>query len=122
MKTSLFSRVLFIVFLLLCVVLPFAVVSSPPADFPSKQIITIPKGVGLSGLADRFKAEGLIRFAFVFKAEVFLLGDEHEIKSGDYVFERPLSVARLAQRISHGEHNIPLIRITIPEGSEISDI
>ncbi len=119
---SLFSRIILYVFIALCAVLPFAIASGAPSNFPVKQIITIPKGEGLSGLADLLKSDGMIRLTFIFKVALFLTRNQHNIKAGDYSFDRPLSALDLGRKIVAGDHGLALVKITFPEGTSLTEI
>jgi UPF0755 protein len=100
----------------------FTVLITPPIHFPSGEIISIPQGETLDELATELKQNHLVNFASVFKAVMILSGKQTAIQSGDYIFAKPLSVFALAERIVNGQYDIPLVRVTIPEGSTNAQI
>lgn len=102
--------------------LAFLFVISAPSNFPVNKIITVEKGATLKQIAENFKQENLIRFPTLFDVIIRWTGHETEIKAGKYIFNRPFSIIGLALRLIKGDYGIPIVKITIPEGSTISDI
>jgi len=94
--------------------------SIPPKDFPIQKIVSIEKGLTLSGVADILSRESVIRSAFLYKVYVRLLGGS--VRSGGYVLTRPQSSLTIALRTSTGDQGLPKIKVTIPEGSTSYDI
>ncbi|MFA6314910.1 MAG: endolytic transglycosylase MltG [Candidatus Paceibacterota bacterium] len=90
--------------------------SIPPSDFPISEQIRIEKGTYMSQTADLLKEQGFIRSKLFFKIYVVLLSGHKQIQAGDYVFEKPESVLRIAYRTIHGIQGIPKVRITLFEG------
>src|SRR3990167_8313305 len=88
---------------------------SPPYNFSEGKILTIKSG-SLSQIAKELKLNKIIRSETVFKSFTIFFGGEKKISPGDYKFEKKISVWRVAQRISKGEHHVAQIKITIPEG------
>ena len=94
--------------------------SIPPADFPNGTIITIPKNSGLSKTADNLAAQGVIKSPFLYKAYVVILRYGTGIQAGDYLFDAPQSALRVAYRTAYGIGELPKIKVTIPEGSDLA--
>lgn len=95
---------------------------SAPSDFPLNKIITIDKGATLKEISENFQKEKIIRYPILFNSLTRYSGYEKDIKAGKYIFEKRLSLIGLIGRLVRGESGIPSIKITIPEGSTISDI
>ncbi len=95
---------------------------SAPANFPVNKIITIGKGATLKEISENFQKEKIIRYPILFNSLVRYSGYGKDIKAGKYIFEKRLSLIGLIGRLVRGESGIPSIKITIPEGSTISDI
>jgi len=60
-----------------------------------------------------------------FEAFVILNGGERNLRHSNYLFEVKLPVYEVARRVLKGEHHLPQVKVTIPEGfnnSEIADI
>lgn len=95
---------------------------SPPKHFPSGRVVRIEKGLNLQEISSKLSDKGVIksRWAFVFFTEV--LNKAREIKYGDYIFNEPVSVFGIINRMVKGEFGVKLVKITVPEGSDNRDI
>lgn len=67
-----------------------------------KTEFTVPKGAGLSTIAARLEAEGLIDNAFVFKAVTKFRGNEANFKAGEFSIEKNASMAGIYEELSSG--------------------
>jgi UPF0755 protein len=104
----------------LCVLLYMV---AAPRDFPKGEtVFTIAPGQNLKSVGTELKAKHYIQSRFVFATLVTLFGSEKQVPSGDYFFGKPVSVITLARQIAFGQHNLIPIKITIPEGSTVSEI
>ncbi|MSU44788.1 endolytic transglycosylase MltG [Candidatus Nomurabacteria bacterium] len=95
---------------------------SPPRDFPTETIVKIEQGKSLRSVSLKLKNEHIIRSRLIFEAFVILLDKERRVIEADYYFENKLSVWRVAERISNGEHHMAPIIVTIPEGFDVAQI
>ncbi len=110
------------VIVFLAVVLSYALFFSPPDNFPKGIIVNITSGENLRNLSFNLKAEKVIRSRVAFEAFVIMDGGEKHLAMGDYLFENKIPVFLVAERIvSHDRHLAP-VRVTIPEGFNISQI
>ena len=78
------------------------------------KIVDIPRGLGLSAIAEKLEGEGVIRKAEILFLSAFLSGTQGKLKHGEYMFsagEAPYSVHRKLRR---GE--VSLRKVTFPEG------
>ena len=96
--------------------------STPPASFPTGTIVSIPKNIGLSQSAQILASQHIIRSTFVYKVYSVLMGGRHTILAGDYLFDTPQSAVKVAWRIVKGEQDLPRIKVTIPEGLNVSEV
>ena len=110
------------VFLVLISVLVYSELIVPPIDFPLNTIYTVEKGLSLNDLATDLTAKKIIRSPFWFKFFSFLDSGAKERVAGDYVLDKDENTISLAQRISSGDFRLVPIRITIPEGLNVSEI
>ena len=89
--------------------------------FPSEtKIVEIPQGFGLSSIAKKLEAEGVIRKAEILSLPAFLSRTQGKLKHGEYVFsagEAPYSVHRKLRR---GE--VFLRKVTFPEGITLAQM
>lgn len=106
----------------LIIIFLYIILVSPPSDFPSRSIITVPSGSGLLKLSSKLKEEGVIRSSSVFRTFAILLEGERGMQAGDYYLSHPENAFRMAWRIFHGKRDIVTMRITIPEGYTVQDI
>ena len=98
---------------------------APPEQFPIGSLIKIESGMTVHESAELLKERGAIRSTTTFMALVRLFGAYRGIIAGDYYFDVPESTIEVAIRFTHGEYNLTLVRVTIPEGAttaEIADI
>ncbi len=93
-----------------------------PSNFPVGGIFSIGDGASLHSISLKLKNEHFIRSRVVFKILVIMDGGEKRIISADYLFENKISVFEIARRIVKGERHLAPVKITIPEGFNISDI
>ncbi len=95
---------------------------SPPKDFPVGSIFNVGDGANLRSVSFNLKSSHIIRSRVLFEAFVVLYGGDKHIISADYLFDNKISLIEVARRISRGERHLAPVKITIPEGFNISDI
>ncbi|OHA80703.1 MAG: hypothetical protein A2675_02975 [Candidatus Yonathbacteria bacterium RIFCSPHIGHO2_01_FULL_51_10] len=94
----------------------------PPLPFPSGVVVTLSDGVSLEGAVRTLRASGVVRSSALLETYVVLLGGEHRIKAGEYLFSDPETPYAIASRIINGEYGFSQVSVTIPEGSSREDI
>jgi UPF0755 protein len=95
---------------------------SAPEDFPVGTTIAIDSGMSLRNISASLKNEHVIRSRVIFEYSVIMLGGEKHIVSADYVFENKLPVWEIIFSIMRGEHRLPPVLVTIPEGFNLKQI
>lgn len=95
---------------------------SPPLDFEEGTVLEVEPGMSLHATSFELKRENVIRSRAAFEAFVILLGGEHRIISASYMFDTNGTVWQVARRMSGGEHRLPPVVATIPEGFNIQEI
>jgi UPF0755 protein len=93
-----------------------------PRNFPIGQIISVETGSSLRALSKELKNENVIRSRVVFETMVIIYGGEKHIAPGDYLFEKELPVTEIARYIAKGRYGLALVKITIPEGFDVTQI
>lgn len=88
----------------------------PPSNFPQGSIVTVKNGDTLSRVARELESRHIVRSAVLFQSISIFIGGDRHILQGDYFFDEPESVWKIASRILSGNHNISQIKITFPEG------
>lgn len=120
---NLFKPVYFFVILFFIILFwIYSFVFLPPTNFKAGEIFNIEEGGSLRSISKNLEDNGLIKSRALFEAFVIAYGGEKHILPGDYFFENKLPVFEIARRISQGDRNIEPIKITIPEGFDVSDI
>ena len=99
--------------LLVIVGLPLALLLWPYQGYTGQVVVIIEHGMKRRVIAERLTAEGVLYSRWPFL--VYAYAQPHRtLKAGEYVFDRPLSIARVFAKLTRGE--IHLYPLTIPEG------
>ncbi|MDE1874480.1 MAG: endolytic transglycosylase MltG [Patescibacteria group bacterium] len=93
-----------------------------PIGLAADTTITVPKGAGLTSIADRLETEHVIRSPFAFKVLVVLFGGSRGVEAGDYYFPTAENAVRVAWRLTHSHYELVTVRVTIPEGTDVKGI
>jgi len=73
-------------------------------DGTSEQIaFTIPRGAGLSSIAQRLEKEGFVESAFLFKAVTKLRGNEANFKAGEFYLSKDMSMSTVYDGLANGK-------------------
>jgi len=71
---------------------------------PDAQVaFTVPRGAGLSSIAQRLETEGFIESAFLFKAVTKLRGNEANFKAGEFYLTKNMSMAGVYDGLANGK-------------------
>lgn len=111
--------------LLLGIVASVGMYNRPPSNFPSGEIISIEKGMGLKQISQSLEQKHVVKSAFLVRIFALWRGGEKKISWGEYYFKDPISAWEVARRLTEGRFGIPAAKVTIPEGLasyEIADI
>ncbi|MEI6396840.1 MAG: endolytic transglycosylase MltG [Candidatus Taylorbacteria bacterium] len=101
----------------LCIVAVAAIfAATPPSGFPVHTVVSIKEGSSLSEVAKQLVDQKIVRSQFLYKTFVVIVGERTRVKSGDYLFEQPESIIRVAYRTAYGVQGLTKIKVTIPEG------
>ncbi|OGD61882.1 hypothetical protein A2160_00785 [Candidatus Beckwithbacteria bacterium RBG_13_42_9] len=119
-KSKLPALAILIVILALVVGLPLVFLSwwwqvtipIDPQD-TEKQIIVVPKGAGVSTIAQTLKEKGLIRQELAFKIMVTKEGMAKNLQAGDFYLNKSMNLFEIAQTLTHGTVDV---WVTVPEG------
>lgn len=94
----------------------------PPSDFPKGEIVSVKAGESLQEITNTLYERNVIKFPFVFRTTVILLGGEKKVIAGDYLLDKVEGPADLAFRLIHGKFHLDVVKVTIPEGWNIFQI
>ncbi len=95
---------------------------SAPSSFVPKTVVSIEPGTSLHSVSDVLKKDNVIRSRVAFEFFMILFGGEKHLISADYLFENQLPVWQVAFRVANGEHHMPPVSMTIPEGFNVNQI
>ncbi|MFZ2072763.1 MAG: endolytic transglycosylase MltG [Minisyncoccia bacterium] len=124
LKSSFFSKfsIFFIVGIILFFIAVYFFFFSAPNNFPKGLIMNIENGTSLRHLSKDLKTNHIIRSRIAFESFVIIYGGEKHLVLGDYLFENKAPVFEIARRISKGEYHLAPVKVTIPEGFNVSQI
>lgn len=114
---SIVSVVIFI-----CVAIFVIQYSRSPSNFPRNTIVNIPDGTSVTQAGVILEHAGVIRSRVAYRIYTVLIHDGAGIKAGQYLFDIPQSVVRIAYRTAFGIQDLTKIKVTIPEGSNSKNI
>jgi UPF0755 protein len=100
----------------------YTYLKTPPADFPVNTPITIELGTSLREVVAIAKESGIVRSKWLLYAKLMYRHSDTPVMASTYIFEQPLALEALATRLTEGDHDSTLIKLTIPEGSSVKDI
>lgn len=100
--------------LLVVVIVAF---TAPPRAAQPESMITVPTGLSATGVAQHLKAADIIYSPLLFRVAVLLEESDQAIKSGSYLFEKPVGVWHVATRMINGDFGQTQISVRLPEGS-----
>jgi len=84
-----------------------------------KQIFVVPKGYGVSKIAQKLEEEGLIRNPLAFKIMAAKEGIANDLQAGDFYLNKSMNLYEIAQTFTHGTVDV---WVTIPEGLRKEEI
>lgn len=100
----------------------FLFILNSPVNFPEGEIVSIKPGTSLREASSLLKEKNVIRSRILFEALVVIFDSERHVAYADYFFENKIPVFAVARRVSKGEHHLPQVKVTIPEGFNTKEI
>lgn len=89
----------------------------PPKNFPIGQGVNISRGLSAASIAEKMKEANVIKSADILYLALILYHDPSSVQTGLYVFDQPLNVFEVADRLSEvGAGKDNLAAVTLPEG------
>ena len=67
-----------------------------------KTAFTVPRGVGLSSVAQRLETEGFVESAFLFKVVTKFRGNESNFKAGEFYLSKNMSMSGVYEELANG--------------------
>ncbi|MBP9842465.1 MAG: endolytic transglycosylase MltG [Candidatus Pacebacteria bacterium] len=95
---------------------------SPPNDFPLDQAITIEIGTNVRAITEQLEAAHVVRSGALLYYTIVLFHDPATVKASSYIFTEPLTTAAVAKRLTEGDFDTDLVRLTHIEGERVTAI
>jgi len=95
---------------------------APPRPFPAGGIVVIAEGATAGEVANILAEKGVVAHPEFLRLIWRVTGTGESIPAGAYRFARPITLLRVAERLSAGQFGIPATRITFPEGTTVLDM
>ncbi len=93
-----------------------------PGNFPRGEVFLIEEGESLKSVSVRLENDHIINSALWFRAFLSLKRKDRNMQLGYYKFDTPISLSNVAQKIFQTGPDLPLIKVTFPEGSNTDEI
>lgn len=93
-----------------------------PSEFPKGVIVKVEKDSTLNEIAANLKEEHIIRSQTLFKGFVVLMGGTRKLAQGDYFFRKPVGSYIVAKRIVNADFGLTPVKVTIPEGTSVTEM
>lgn len=110
------------VFWIVLVVIILFSLFAPPLGFPSGTQIEIPKDQSFGQTAASLAENHVIISAKWLKILARVTGADNDIQAGTYAFATPEGTAVILYRLANGITEVPMARVTFPEGSTVKDM
>jgi UPF0755 protein len=91
-------------------------INTPPRDFDSETIVTIPIGTNGRAVMQRLEDVNIIRSAQFGLLIATLQGSANTLVAGEYQFTNQIPTTKVVQRIAQGEFGISRTKVTLLEG------
>lgn len=118
------KKVLVLLVLLVTVLVFWATtISAPKSDNPV--VIHIKQGDNLQDITKELEDKGVVKSGSFLRSTITFLDKDKNVPVGDYYFDRPMNIYRVAYMLATGTHNVDPIKVTFPEGitrKEIADV
>ncbi|HEY9584937.1 MAG TPA: endolytic transglycosylase MltG [Candidatus Paceibacterota bacterium] len=121
-KFSGYSRLKLLAVIIIVFAFCYWLIASAPADFPKGKIISIPSGTSLLKAGNILEQSGIIRSPLAFRIAVRFFAGSRGVKAGNYLFENPQNVVKIAKRLTDANRGFAPLSVVIPEGTSVKQI
>lgn len=108
--------------ILIAVVAYFFIAGRAPADFTPGTVVVIPDHSSVKEVGALLENDHIVRSAVMFDFTVKVLLGNRTLVAGEFEFDNPKNVFRVAEIITGGIFGKAQVRVTIPEGSSSMEI
>jgi len=106
---------------LICVAI-IGVLFVVPSKFTPPVSVVVTPGMSIAQIGQELENKHLIHNRYLWRICVKIVSEKNIINQGDYLFEEPEQVCRVAHRMTRGIYGNSRIKVTIPEGSTNAEI
>ena len=96
--------------------------NSVPINFPLHKTFTVEENETLKSMSLRLEEGHYVNSALLFRVFVSSRGIDRHIKVGGYAFDESLSLQGVVEKFATGHPDVPLVSLTVPEGSSVNEI
>lgn len=89
-------------------------------NFPTYQMIVVESGSSIKDIAKSLEEQGVVQSSLLLYYTILIFHEATDIKASSYIFEEPLSTFQVAKRLTEGDFDTDLIRLTHFEGERVS--
>jgi len=93
----------------------------PSREFPINESVVIPRGLTASQIASVLEEKKVVRSSTLLYIVLQLRHDPNTVQAGTFIFDEPLSVFEVANRITESGITGNLATVTLPEGFTIKE-
>lgn len=102
--------------------LAWVILTSPPLTFKDGTVVTISKGDSVKIISQKLKEQKVIQSQSLFTNIVIFFNLDNKIVAGDYIFKSPHTIHDVIKRISTGDYQIQVKKITLIEGLTVIEM
>lgn len=113
--------IIIIVILFLSLIVTFTKTINKPLDINSNVVIKVNEGDSFYSIINKLSEDDKIKGIPFIKLYVKVLGKNIEVKQGEYVLEKDMSLKDLIETLTD-ESSLNILSFTVPEGYTIDDI
>ena len=107
---------------LIIIIAWFLIAGRAPTNFVPGTVVIIPAGTSARDAGTLLVNSHIIRSSSLFQFDMRVVLAHHAVIAGDFEFDHPENVFRIAETITGGLFGKAQVKITIPEGVSVTDI
>lgn len=93
----------------------------PPKNFPTDSVVTINRGLSASSIAHSLEEQNVVKSNLLLYLILTWRYDPANIQAGTFIYQEPLNVWQVAERLNLASSAENLVAVTLPEGFTIEE-
>lgn len=93
----------------------------PPKNFPTDSVVTINRGLSASSIAHSLEGQNVVKSNLLLYLILTWRYDPANIQAGTFIYQEPLNVWQVAERLNLASSAENLVAVTLPEGFTIEE-